>query len=506
MYPGDATLIFSFVGMKTQEIAINEKTLIDAVLEEETIGLEEVVAIGYGTARRKDITGSVGSVNMEESPVSVSPNFNVLSALKATVPGLNIGTVNKAGGSPSSMLIRGQNSISGSNDPLIVLDGVIYLGDISDINTNDIASFDILKDASATAVYGSRAANGVIIITSRKGKTSKPTIRLKASTGINVWQQKPQIMSAEQYLAQRMDRSEVDTPLDIPELKVPERENYQNGIATDWLSLGSRVGINQDYQLSVSGSGKGINYFLSTGYNEQTGVIVGDEFEQFSLRGKIDTDITDWLEIGIDGSYSYRDNSGIGADLSSLLGGSPYGDVYLKNWNKKVLEKYPIGESVVNPLWNTDKSIVDDLNHSNFYRASAYANVKIPFIEGLSYKFSYVRGNNGVNTERFYHEGYYVNEGYGTVDPEERYGEAALQAKLSSANGTTGRRNTYDYVWDNIINYKRQFNDHYINATLVATRDYRRDKYIEIEGSDFASNGNTILGGEWPAQSRSSNL
>ena len=491
--PEDATLVFSFVGMRTQEVEVGNQTSIDVVMEVDAIGIEEVVAIGYGTARRKDITGSVSSVNMEDSPISIAPNFNALSSLKATTPGLNIGTVNSAGGSPS-LLIRGQNSISGSNAPLIVLDGVIFLGSINDINPNDIATYDILKDASATAVYGSRAANGVIIITTKKGKAGKPVIRLNTSTGINVWQQKPNVMSPERYLEKRMDRSGVDDPLSIPELKVPERESYLAGETNDWIDLGSRIGLNQNYQLSVSGRGEGINYFLSTGYIEQEGVLLGDDYNQVALRGKIDTDITNWLQIGVDGSYNYRDYSGLGVNMQSLVRGAPYGDVYVKNWDEKILEKFPTGESITNPLWNTEESIVDDVNRTNFYRLSGFAHIKIPFIEGLSYRLNYVRGNNVNNTERFYYEGYFVNEGYGTTDPIDRYGPEALQSKLSSANGYMGRRIRFDYVWDNILNFKRQLGEHYIDATLVATRDYIHNKYIQIDGNDFAANGNTSLG------------
>ena len=488
-----AVLHFSFVGYITQEVAVGDQTVININMELDIFGLDEVVVIGYGTARRRDITGSVSSVNVEESPVSIAPNYNPLSTLKGITPGVNIGTVNSAGDSPS-LLIRGQNSISGSNYPLIVLDGVIFLGSINDINPNDIASFDILKDASATAVYGSRAANGVIIITTKKGKTGKPVIRLNTSAGINVWQQKPQLMDGETFLEEHMDRSDVDDPLDIPELKIPAKEAYLAGIENDWLDLGTRVGVNQNYQGSVSGRGERINYYVSAGYNDQEGVILGDDYQQVSLKGKVNTDITDWLEVGVDGSYNYRDYSGLGANVARLLDGAPYGDVYVKDWDEKILEKFPTGESLANPLWDTQEGIVDDIDHQNFYRLSGYVYVKVPFVEGLTYRLNYVRGNNVNITERFYYEGYYVVEGYGTVDPIDRYSPEALRNKLNSANGYMGRRNNFNYVLDNIINYKRQFGDHYVNATLVATRDYSYNKYIQINGNDFEANGNTTLG------------
>lgn len=149
--PEDATLVFSFVGMRTQEIAVGNQTTINVTMVVDAIGLEEVVAVGYGTARRKDISGAVSTIKLEDSPVANAPNTNALQTLKGNVAGVNIGAQNSPGQTPN-ILVRGQNSINGNNDPLIVLDGIIYLGSISDINPEDIATMDVLKDASAAAV------------------------------------------------------------------------------------------------------------------------------------------------------------------------------------------------------------------------------------------------------------------------------------------------------------------------------------------------------------------
>ena len=492
--PEDATLVFSFVGMRTQEVVVGVQTSIDVVMEVDAIGIEEVVAIGYGTARRNDISGSVNTVRVEDSPIANAPNINALSALKGVSTGLNVGTINTAGGIPD-ILIRGQNSISGSNDPLIVLDGSIYLGSFGDINPNDIATFDILKDASSTAVFGSRAANGVIIITTKKGKTEKPTIRLKSSTYINVWQQRgAELESPERYLQRMMDRYDVDDPLDIQVWEDYERKNFLAGKTTDWLDLVSRVGISQNHSLAVSGKGKRMNYYLSTGYVDEKGVIVGDDFQQVTMKVKLDTDITDWLQIGIDGSYSFRDASGLGANLGVAWYMPPYTTLYFDEENK-ILEKYPRDRSLTNPLWNTDKSRVEDLNYQNSYRVNGFIKIDIPYIEGLSYRLNYARGSQLTRTETFYNEGYYVDERFATsFEDDTRYTDEALFNKLSSAQGFMGRTNNYNYVFDNIINYNRQFESHYLDITLVATRDYLQNKYIQINGSNFAANGNTILG------------
>jgi len=187
--PDNAELTISFVGYLSQTVKTEgiSSLSLSMVLDPTKSNLNEVVVVGYGTTKRKDFTGAVSSVKMENSPLALLPNFNALEALKGTVTGLNIGAVTTAGGQPS-MNIRGQRSISGSNDPLILLDGVIYLGSISDINPNDIASYDVLKDAVSAATYGSRSANGIIAITTKKGKSGAPVVSLSLGSGSQSWQ------------------------------------------------------------------------------------------------------------------------------------------------------------------------------------------------------------------------------------------------------------------------------------------------------------------------------
>ncbi|KAB2814944.1 MAG: TonB-dependent receptor plug domain-containing protein, partial [Paludibacter sp.] len=199
--PGSGSLVFSFVGMKSQEIPVGNQSTIDAVMREDAIGIEEVVAIGYGTAKKKDLTGAVSRVNIEET--RIQPNANASQTLRGTTAGVQV-TDNGRPGSSGSIMIRGRNSISASNDPLIVLDGIIYAGgNLSDINPGDIESIDILKDASSAAIYGSLAANGVIEITTKKGKEGKPRITFNAYTGFSDFAHIPDYMNAEQFVAAR---------------------------------------------------------------------------------------------------------------------------------------------------------------------------------------------------------------------------------------------------------------------------------------------------------------
>ena len=276
---GNSVFVFSFIGMKSQEIAVNNRSEINIELQTEGVELEEVVAIGYGTSSRKFFTGSVSSLKMEESPISNIPNLNVLQSLKGTITGMNIGTITAAGESPD-LLIRGQNSINGSNMPLIVLDGVIFMGEINDINPNDILTFDILKDASSTAVYGTRAANGVILITTKKGK---PTITMNSSTGIQVWQQKPNLRDGAGYLEKVSTYLNSNDPLNW--LQEAEKENYLQGKTIDWLDWGTRIGKVQNHHVMFAGNSDYSNFFLSGGYTSQEGVMKGDDYSRISLRG-----------------------------------------------------------------------------------------------------------------------------------------------------------------------------------------------------------------------------
>lgn len=191
-------LVVSYIGYNTYEFTVGTRSNFKIELTENENQLDDVIVIGYGTAKRKDFTGSISSVNMENSVLSQLPITNTLEALKGNVPGLDIGIVNTAGGEPSQN-IRGQNSISGSNSPLIVLDGIIYMGSIRDINPNDIARIDVLKDATSAATYGSRSANGVIAITTKSGRSEKPTISFNMNVGVQTWLNRPEVMNPEQW-------------------------------------------------------------------------------------------------------------------------------------------------------------------------------------------------------------------------------------------------------------------------------------------------------------------
>ncbi len=484
--PNDAILVFSFVGMKARETAIDGRQTINVVLEEDKLSLDEVIVIGYGTAKRQDFTGSVSSVKMEGSPVSLAPNMNALESLKGNISGLNIGVTNTAGGEPG-MLIRGTNSISGTNDPLIILDGVIYMGNVNDINPNDIATVDVLKDAVSASVYGSRSANGIIAITTKKGKSEKPMISFNTSVGIQTWQNEPVMMKGPEWIKvvnARNGYAEGTTDW----MKSGELANLAEEKERVWLDEVTRLGVVQDYQVAVSGAAKNVNYYLSATYNNNKGIVEGDDYERISLLGKISTTITNWLKVGADASFSKRDYSGFAADIGSAQTMSPYGVMYRDD--KGNLEKYPYTQSSINPLWGVDDGTRDNMDIRHNYRLNTYASVDIPWIKGLNFRLNYQINSNQNRAGNFYYEDYFIAEGEGI----ERYSAATVQGFLAKANGDLNTNRTYSYVWDNILSYKNTFGKHSVEGTLVATRDYSKYKIIYVTGSDFAANGSTALG------------
>ncbi len=483
----DAVLIFSFVGMKTQEVAVMDQTQINVTLSEDRLALDEVIVIGYGTAKRQEYTGSVSSVRMENSPMSQLPNLNALESLKGNVAGLSIGATNSAGGQPS-MIIRGQNSISGDNNPLIVLDGVIYPGSLNDINPNDIASFDILKDAVSVAVYGSRSANGVIAITTKKGNLGKPVITFNTSYGVQGWQNRPVMMKGAEWIEVVNARNQY-TPGTTGWMKTGELANLAANKETVWLDEVTQTGIIQDYQFSVSGAAENINYYISAAYNDNKGIIVGDNYNRISVLGKLKTNVTKWLEIGVDGGFSRRDYSGVAANIGQAQTMSPYG-VMFRDEENKLLERYPYTQSAVNPLWGVHDDTRDNQDYRINYRINSYALVSVPWVKGLTYRLNYLVNQDVNQSGNFLYETNFIAEGEGL----QRYDPSVVVAYLAQANGNIDNNKTYSYVVDNIINYKHLYGKHGIDVTLVATRDFRRYEQVNTTGSDFASNGNTTLG------------
>ncbi len=376
-------LTFSFVGFKSQDVQLNNRTNIDLQMEQDIIGLDEVIAVGYGTMKKSDLTGSVQRVDAEQ--YATQQTTNMLEMLSGTVAGFNSSQGTSAAGG-GTMEIRGPTSLAANNEPLIVLDGVIYNGNIGDINPNDIESIDILKDASSSAIFGARSASGVLIVTTKRGQMSKPTINFSAKAGLVGVTHQMYPQTPEEYLIARGDfwadlfqdkpayyytnPNELPSNISIEEWKsydvTPsddvvqlwfdrlgtkqiEVDNYKAGKTVDWYDLVFRNGLRQDYDVSLSGGTQSLRYYWSLGYTDNKGVVLGDDYKNVRSRINIDADVTSFLTVGANVQFADRDQSSQQANLGQAIRVSPFGNIYEEDG--KTLTFYPYDErQVQNPL------------------------------------------------------------------------------------------------------------------------------------------------------------
>lgn len=306
--PEGKTLTFSYIGYKTKEVKA-QKTM-KVTLEDDTHVLNEVVAVGYGTMKRSDITGSVVSVKAEDMEQTSAATMDQM--LQGRAAGLTMTSNSGAAGSSTSIQIRGVNSLNSSNEPVYVIDGSIvrseagqdtYSNPLDGLNPNDIESIEILKDASATAIYGAQAANGVIIVNMKKGKEGAPKISFKATAGFSNLPKKLDVMNLRQMAAYITDLGISESSegyLANPELL---------GEGTDWQDAMFRTGVRQEYNLSVRGGAKSVNYSVSGGYYSEDGIIINNGFDRFTLRTSMDIKAYKWLDLGATVNISHTDQN-----------------------------------------------------------------------------------------------------------------------------------------------------------------------------------------------------
>ncbi len=490
--PENATLVFSFVGMKNQEVEVAGKTTIDVQLENETIGLDEVVAIGYGTQKKKDLTGSI--VRMEMDGKEQAANTSLVQALQGYSPGLNASGGSSAGDA-GSFSIRGRTSLSASDQPLIVLDGIIYNGSINDLNVNDIQSVDILKDASAAAVYGSRSANGVLVVTSKKGSSGKPKFTFNAYYGVQGLSntERTNVMNAEQYAVRLVDyyyqqdlydwyktnptsaegrpvRPDVtDRDLVASYLRTEEEQlNYLAGKEVDWVDEVFQTAPIQSYSLSVSGKTDRTNYYLSTSYLDQEGILVNDNYERLTFNGRFESEIADWLTLGFDPTFSHRDYSGLSASAGYALQASPLGNMYDENGNYPV---YIAGESYnYHPLGNL---LADDNSPRDYFSLVLKGKIEVPWVKGLKYEANYSKTYDFDKTSRY-------------------YPTSMADGSKTDGSGYVDNSNQRTWLLNSLFTYNRTFADkHRLNINYLYSREN-----VSGDGSYLYAYGfaNEILG------------
>jgi len=470
----DPQLEFSFLGYVKKIVAVAGQTSLNVRLDQDTKVLDEVVVIGYGTQKKKDLTGAVASANLEA--FRKAPNVNIIQSLQGTVAGLNIGQVNSAGSTPS-IQIRGRNTLQGNQAVLIILDGIQYNGSLASINPNDIESIEVLKDASSATVYGAQAGNGVLLITSKKGKKGKPVITYNWSYA----SQEPNVdlrpMNREEFLEKIRDLY-YDEAFLAPDYTTPnpnfnittridrtmlDEDNNIRGNNFDWWKEGTKPGEIQKHEVSISGGGDNVNYLISAGITDQTGFIINDNFKRKNIRVNLETKATDWLTVGVQSFAAFNDYSGAEPDLDALIRQAPFLTPYDDNGN---LIPSPTGTNVPNPFLTYD---VENYSTQNDFYANFYGVVSFPFLKGLTYRVNY--GNN-----------YRIGENFGSSE---------YDAGLTGAAYKNHNRYS-DYTIDNILNYKRNFNNkHDIDVTLLYGAIERENSLTEANTTDIA---NLIMG------------
>lgn len=457
-------LVFSFVGYISKEVEIADQAVQDISLSVDNKSLEEVVVVGYGSSKKKDLTGAVTRVDLEKN--RLQPNINPVQSLRGTVAGVTV-VDNGRPGSDASIVIRGRNSISASNSPLIVLDGIIYAGgSLSDINSNDIESIDILKDASSSAIYGSLAANGVILITTKKGSTSRPRITYNAYVGTSDFAHYPKYKNAEQYLEARKDAEIADNgPLPF---QILEEQNIAAGITIDpWEEIKRKAPVSS-HEVSISGRSDRVNYYLSGSYSNIKSPVMGDNFERTSGRVNLDFAVTDWLSIGTNSGYSLKDNSGVRVDLGAASQISPYASLYYEDGVPRP-QPMNIG-AVINPLTRTLRN--QHLDQTNTLFTNTYLDLRLP-VEGLAFR---------------------LNAGY-TQKTQKEFSYTPSFKREQFFNLGSGSKYHMQYqnvTIENILRYDRTFfQDHVLNATLMYGVYSDKD-----ESSQLSSNNifNDVLG------------
>jgi TonB-dependent starch-binding outer membrane protein SusC len=445
----DAVLTFSFIGFESQEVAVSGRTAIEVRMVPDIMSLSEVVVVGYGTQRVEAVTGSVLSIKSDQ--ISEVPSPNLTQALQGRLAGVDMSQSSSKPGAAMQIRIRGTRSLSASNDPLIVLDGIPFAGQISDINPNDVKSVDILKDASSTAIYGSRGANGVILITTNKGTSKqKAQFNYNGYYGVKKVFSKYPMMEGDEFVKLRTAANVYTSPgLD-----------EANDVNTDWQDLFYGTAAVTSHDIGVLGGTENGNYNFGVGYYKDEAVIPGQNYERFSLRASLEQRIGSYLRVGFTTNNNYAINNGSNLGFYEVLSASPIADPYNEDGTFKRTIRMPLDEQ-----WTRTRSTVEALGDSWIDRTkslgsynSLYGQLDIPGVEGLSYRM-----NLGLNYRQA-NGGQYTGQGVFSTNP----------TTISSASID----NTLTTSWtvENLLMYDRTISDRH-NINVVALYSAQEDSH-----------------------------
>jgi TonB-linked SusC/RagA family outer membrane protein len=460
-----STLRISFVSMVTKNITVTKNTtILNVVLEDSNKQLNEVVVVGYGTQKRSDVTGSVTTV--PKSRLSQLPVTNVLQAVEGAVAGVNVNTSSSIPGRQPSVTVRGQNSISAASGPFVVVDGIPLTksgGSLNDINPNDIASMEILKDASAVAIYGANGSQGVILITTKRGTTGKPVIRYNGYAGYenlgHILEPRDPASFTQKFLDYE-SQNHLTQQFPEPVYNNSERANYAAGHTIDWVKEATQQGFMQDHNLSVTGGTPDVKYFLSGDYLKQKGVVKGYQYNRASVRSNLDVNVTSFLSIGANLYFANNNYDGGRANLLNATAMSPYGNEYNADGTYTI---YPMNpeQLYTNPLLGLT---TNQINRSVNVSGNGYAEVRFGgVLKGLKYR---------------------LNAGYTYLPTRvDSYSGRLANTPLGSAAALSSETNSY--TLDNLLLYTRDFGKHRIDFTGLYSAQQRKYFTSGVAGTGY---------------------
>ena len=469
---GNETLRFSYIGFETIDVRVNNKTGISVKLIRSTSASSDIVVVGYGTQKKGDLTGSVSSVKGED--VSQLSTQRVDEALQGRAAGVMVQTTDGSPGGNTTIRIRGMNSISGGNNALIVIDG-LQGGDLKFLNPADIESVEILKDASATAIYGAQGANGVILITTKKGKTGKPVIAYSYSFGLQKLRKKLKLQNAVEFAntvnAYALAQNGINNPNPLPLFSEAEIDDFKKTGGTDWQDVIYRTAPMSNHELSLSGGTANLKYFVSGGYLNQDGILLNSNYNRFSLRANFQADITDKLNFNLNwfGTKEAGNSPPFGSGGEFLAKGvntatlwAPTEPVYDSLGNYSVHR----GGYGAYKVWNPLASVVEpDIDNSSI-RNMLNAYLEYKPLPGLSIRITGGANVNNTNNKIFYNR-------------------KTLIGAQAGGKGISTESMFVNFQNSNIITYDKTIGEHRFIITGVGEQQFLKYKYSSIDAGNF---------------------
>lgn len=453
----NATLVISYIGYKTQEIEVAGKKSLKITLKEDSKALEEVVVIGYGTARKSDVTGSIASMGGDK--LREVPATNITYALQNRVAGVDMQQTSSKPGATMQIRIRGTRSLNASNDPLVVLDGIPFMGNLSDINPSDIKSMDILKDASSTAIYGSRGANGVILITTHKGTQGTPArFTYNGYVGLKTVFSKYPMMNGEKFAEMRKIAGKYENSL--------EESDDTN---TDWQDLMYRDGYVTSHDVSVAGGTQKGGYSFGASYYKDQGVIPTQNYTRYALRGSFDQGVGKYFRFGLTTNTNYNITKGSNIGIYNVLSMSPLANPYDENGNLKRTVKMAQDETFV--LTREVAESLEDiwLNESKGFGTynNLFAEISCPWVEGLKYRM-----NLGLNY-RSTKGGSFTGEGVNST------------TVTTPSSASLSHSETTNWAVEHLLTYDRTFGKHQLNVVGMFSAEETEYSRSHVAGKDI---------------------